>query len=421
MAHDEWTCPACTFTNSQGACCVVCYADRPGTWKCGECEWVNLPTSASCTQEGCAGRRPHVETQKNDEPPDDNEPPPVDPSNGYILPTRTASAERRILAEDEKFVQNLLDEERREQREREAAFPFTCNLCLEERPVQGSFTGDCDHRICTECFVEMVETMVQEGNADEKSLCCVQPDCRRPYSVIAIEQSLRASGHVELASTFLDLRTDQGIKSDVEHFRACPHPGCNFRFAWSQGDEIEFNCPSCENAFCLECIAESAGGPPQVGPAHPGRTCAQRKAEIDADAKAKADAEERALIAVRQEVEAMMEARCPRCKTVFEGFDGCAALRCGVGSCRAGFCALCFADCGDDAHDHVRTCPRRGDAMRDNWFLKEPKGPVWERVLNAQRKEKLQARMNGLDAGVKEKLAGDSFMQGVCRELKVQM
>ena len=27
---DEWTCPACTFINSQGSCCGACYADRPG-------------------------------------------------------------------------------------------------------------------------------------------------------------------------------------------------------------------------------------------------------------------------------------------------------------------------------------------------------------------------------------------------------
>ena len=311
-------------------------------------------------------------------------------------------------------MQRLLTEERRA---REAAFPFTCDLCLEERPVQGSFTGECDHRICTECFIEHVEAMVREGNADEGSLCCVQPACRMPYSAIAIEQSLRESDHAELATQFVDLRTDVGLRTDAAHFRACPHPGCNFRFAWSRGDAIEFECPSCENAFCLECIAESAGGPPAVGPAHLGRTCAQRKAEIDADAQAKAEADERALIALRQEIEAMMDARCPRCSTTFGGFDGCAALKCGVGSCGAAFCALCFADCGNDAHDHVKTCARRGDAMKDNWFLKEPSDRTWERALGGLRKERLQRRLAALDASAREKLAGDSFVQGVCREL----
>ena len=59
--------------------------------------------------------------------------------------------------------------------------------------------------------------------------------------------------------------------------------------------------------------------------------------------------------------------------------------------------------------------------MKDNWFLKEPADRTWEGVLNAQRKAKLQARMDGLDPGVKEKISGDSFVQGVCRELRVRV
>lgn len=44
---------------------------------------------------------------------------------------------------------------------------------------------------------------------------------------------------------------------------------------------------------------------------------------------------------------------CPRCKAVFLDFDGCFALTC---KCGAGFCAYCLADCGGDAHAHVRGC-----------------------------------------------------------------
>ncbi|KAJ8603537.1 hypothetical protein CTAYLR_004872 [Chrysophaeum taylorii] len=36
------------------------------------------------------------------------------------------------------------------------------------------------------------------------------------------------------------------------------------------------------------------------------------------------------------------------------GFDGCFALKCH--RCACGFCAYCLADCGTDAHQHVRTC-----------------------------------------------------------------
>ena len=45
--------------------------------------------------------------------------------------------------------------------------------------------------------------------------------------------------------------------------------------------------------------------------------------------------------------------KCPRCSMVFNDFDGCLALTCGNPQCNAGFCALCLADCGTDAHTHL--------------------------------------------------------------------
>ncbi|KAJ8601693.1 hypothetical protein CTAYLR_003184 [Chrysophaeum taylorii] len=38
------------------------------------------------------------------------------------------------------------------------------------------------------------------------------------------------------------------------------------------------------------------------------------------------------------------------------GFDGCFALKCHRPGCGCGFCAYCLADCGADAHEHVRAC-----------------------------------------------------------------
>jgi hypothetical protein len=46
--------------------------------------------------------------------------------------------------------------------------------------------------------------------------------------------------------------------------------------------------------------------------------------------------------------------RCPRCEQVFVDFVNCFALTCG--KCRAGFCAWCLHDCGEDAHRHVNNC-----------------------------------------------------------------
>ena len=45
---------------------------------------------------------------------------------------------------------------------------------------------------------------------------------------------------------------------------------------------------------------------------------------------------------------------CPRpdCRQPFDEFSGCLALTCF--RCNAAFCALCFKDCGNNAHAHVR-------------------------------------------------------------------
>lgn len=60
--------------------------------------------------------------------------------------------------------------------------------------------------------------------------------------------------------------------------------------------------------------------------------------------------------------------KCPRCKAVFSDYEGCNALTCSVPSCRAGFCAICLQDCGNDAHQHIYTV--HGDAFDKAAFKK---------------------------------------------------
>ena len=64
-----------------------------------------------------------------------------------------------------------------------------------------------------------------------------------------------------------------------------------------------------------------------------------------------------------------MDLRCPKCRGVFGQFTGCAALTCAYASCNAHFCAFCLADCGGDAHPHVRTC--RLNPKQNEYFVSE--------------------------------------------------
>ena len=316
------------------------------------------------------------------------------------------------------LAQQLADEEQQARREREAAYTFNCALCQCDEAVQGSFTGVCDHRICSDCFTEHVQAMINGGNIDENSLCCIAPDCGVAYEAVAVEHFLRGNGREELSAQFVELRTEQALRADAANFRCCPQEGCNHFFAWSVGDVTDFTCPVCASSFCLECTAD--GGAPAVRPAHPGQTCEQRRAAIEADEQARKEALERKLIDARKEIENILNVVCPRCKQPFEGFDGCAALRCANQACKAGFCAVCLADCGQDAHAHVRQCPSRANHFQDEYFLKEPQGQVWQRALKPGQTAKLEQRWRLLDDDTRRRLSADEFIKATLGEYGLQ-
>ena len=90
----------------------------------------------------------------------------------------------------------------------------------------------------------------------------------------------------------------------------------------------------------------------------------------------------------------------PSWRSVFGQFTGCAALTCAYAGCNAHFCAFCLADCGSDAHPHVRTC--RLNPKQNEYFVSEA---VWARVVDGERRRKLQAYWATLEAGLQDALA----------------
>ena len=138
----------------------------------------------------------------------------------------------------------------------------------------------------------------------------------------------------------------------------------------------------------------------------------QWKESFEAEFAAKSEHERRTL-AARRHIEEMMDLRCPRCSGVFGQFEGCAALRCVYAGCNAHFCAFCLADCGGDAHPHVRTChlnPKQND-----YFVSKAD---WARVVDGQRRVKLQAYWPTLEPEVKDALAADASIGQIFRDLR---
>lgn len=124
--------------------------------------------------------------------------------------------------------------------------------------------------------------------------------------------------------------------------------------------------------------------------------------------------EERRAIAARRHIEEMMDLHCPKCNSVFGQFTGCAALTCAYAGCNAHFCAFCLADCGSDAHPHVRACPL--NPKRNEYFVDEA---TWARVVDGERRKKLQTYWATLGAGLQDALAAFGSVRQIFRDLRL--
>ena len=109
-----------------------------------------------------------------------------------------------------------------------------------------------------------------------------------------------------------------------------------------------------------------------------------------------------------------MDLRCPKCRGVFGQFTGCAALTCAYAGCNAHFCAFCLADCGGDAHPHVRTC--RLNPKQNEYFVSEAE---WARIIDGERRNKLQTYWATLEPEVKDTLAADASVRQIFRDLRL--
>ena len=66
--------------------------------------------------------------------------------------------------------------------------------------------------------------------------------------------------------------------------------------------------------------------------------------------------------------ENILTLKCPRagCNQAIFDFEACIAITCS--NCQCGFCGWCLADCGHDAHQHVKQCPSAPARHRDSYY-----------------------------------------------------
>jgi hypothetical protein len=93
--------------------------------------------------------------------------------------------------------------------------------------------------------------------------------------------------------------------------------------------------------------------------------------------------------------EEILTLKCPRpgCRQAFIDFEGCFALVCSRCPCR--FCGWCGADCGEDAHEHVRQCPHK--TVADPYYAPTSE---FERAQRANKCRELASYFATLDGRV---------------------
>jgi len=100
--------------------------------------------------------------------------------------------------------------------------------------------------------------------------------------------------------------------------------------------------------------------------------------------------------------EKILTLSCPRCNQAFIDFNGCMALTCSRAGCGCGFCALCQADCGGDAHGHVGGgCPlaTKIGVKKGEFHLSEAD---WNTAMSKARAIRLDEYFNTLTEAQKQ-------------------
>ncbi|XP_037047411.1 uncharacterized protein LOC119082138 isoform X2 [Bradysia coprophila] len=211
-----------------------------------------------------------------------------------------------------------------------------CGLCFEAPESAFIMLSVCSHIFCSDCIEPMVN--MQPPPFPVKCPVCDQFVALHDIKKLAPTKSLEK---------VLELAVKSFQQSHSHDIRQCPQPGCHqllnyeSRTAGTHGGDFLF-CDNCINTYCIAC-SEKMEKPVR---SHDDDSCENIQNGVSNLVHKH----------VRAIQETVLNLSCPKCNTAFYEFDGCVAVTCST--CKAGFCGLCLANCGSDAHSHVRSCPK---------------------------------------------------------------
>lgn len=215
---------------------------------------------------------------------------------------------------------------------------FNCEICLEDdlEGYQGYSIDACKHRFCISCLTGLVQSSVDSASSTASlKITCPQNKCNGTLSLADIQYILRYDPvswkkYSEKANV---CQLEAEVVDNGSDTRRCPSQRCNFIFAFTPGKTgTPFDCPSCQDSFCLNCTANQQ----KVGPSHKGMTCFERQEQLEKQAEERrkleewkienSKADERFNELMQRERQKGLTKPCPKCKTPITKNGGCSHM-----------------------------------------------------------------------------------------------
>lgn len=240
-----------------------------------------------------------------------------------------------------------------------------CPVCFcvpdeDEPTVQLS----CMHRYCRDCFLAWLCSGTQTCDFP---IQCLAEGCAREAELDELDRALPRPDFLSL----LRSAVDKHVMANQCKYQFCLSPGCSGIFAHPENaldttgshEQRTATCSTCQMTVCTQCKVQE----------HEGLTCQQYMLAKMPPNRLR-----------NHIVEEILTLKCPRCPQAFLAFDGCFALKCS--SCPCAFCGWCIADCGSDAHAHVKSCREKlPEAKHETYYGTFPQFEKAQRIRRRKR------------------------------------
>ena len=100
-----------------------------------------------------------------------------------------------------------------------------CPICVNDVKISTTFSLDCQHRFCTECWTDYISSEINNKSFNSIFITCPGHKCQTPLKNSIIK---RFASDTKQWLKFENYIVQSFITNNEKTYRFCPSPGCNF-------------------------------------------------------------------------------------------------------------------------------------------------------------------------------------------------